>query len=120
MKFLVDMALSPKTVEFLRSCGYEAVRASELGMARAKDREIFEYARKNEMVVVSADLDFGHILYYTGSRSPSVIILRLKNPSPNRVNSLLSSTLLRVTDALQNGAIVVVEDNRIRIRDLPL
>jgi predicted nuclease of predicted toxin-antitoxin system len=33
MKFLVDLALSPKTVKVLRDFGYEAVRVNELGMA---------------------------------------------------------------------------------------
>jgi len=40
MNYLVDMALSPKTVNVLRNSGYEAVRVSELGMAKSKDREI--------------------------------------------------------------------------------
>jgi len=36
MRFLVDMALSPKTVQFLRELDYEAIRANEVGLA--KDR----------------------------------------------------------------------------------
>ena len=120
MKFLIDMALSPKTAEFLRSQGYEAIRVSEIGMAKAKDREIFGYARINEMVLISMDLDFGHILSYTKFKKPSVIILRLKDPSPEHVNSLLSVTIPQVAESLQTGAIVVIEDRRVRIRELPL
>jgi predicted nuclease of predicted toxin-antitoxin system len=45
MKFLADMPVSPKTVEFLRSLGYEAVRARERGLDRAKDEAIAEFAR---------------------------------------------------------------------------
>lgn len=40
MNFLVDMALSPKTVNVLRNSGYEAVRVNELGMAKSKDSVI--------------------------------------------------------------------------------
>lgn len=120
MKFLVDMVLSPKTAEFLRSNGYEAVRASDIGLAKAKDRELFEYARKNGMTVISADLDFGHILFYTKSKRPSVIILRLQNPSPDNTNSLLLKVLPMVRDVLKSGAIIVLEKNRVRIRELPL
>ncbi len=76
MKFLVDMPLSPKTVIFLKSMGYEAIRVSELGMAKSKDRDIFDYAEKNNMVILSADLDFGTILAFTHSSKPSVIIFR--------------------------------------------
>ncbi len=57
LKFLIDLALSPKTVKVLRDFGYEAVRVNELGMANAKDKEIVTYAEKNWLVVLTADLD---------------------------------------------------------------
>jgi predicted nuclease of predicted toxin-antitoxin system len=40
MKFLIDLALTPKIVKVLRDFGYEAVRVNELGMANAKDKEL--------------------------------------------------------------------------------
>jgi predicted nuclease of predicted toxin-antitoxin system len=120
MKFLVDMALSPKTVEVLRSSGYEAVRVNELGMAKSRDREILEDAAKNDMIVITADLDFGDILAFTRYKKPSVIIFRLKNPSPDRVNSLLLSAIPHIKDSLDKGSIIVIDDYRIRIRELPV
>ena len=120
MKFLVDMPLSPKTVKFLNNMGHKAVRVSELGMAKSKDREIFDHAEKNDMIILSADLDFGTILANTHSRKPSVIIFRLRDPSPEHVNSLLSSNLPGIEEELMKGAIVVVEDANIRIRELPI
>ncbi len=50
MKFLVDMPLSPKTVNFLKSLGYEAIRVSELGMAKSRDGDIFDYAEKHVII----------------------------------------------------------------------
>ena len=120
MKFLIDMALSPKTVKVLRNSGYEAVRVNELGMAKSKDGEILECAAKNDMIVITADLDFGDILAFTGYKKPSVIIFRLKDPSPDHINSLLLSTIPRIKDSLDKGSIVVIEDYRIRIRELPV
>ncbi len=120
MKFLVDMPLSPKTVVFLKNLGYEAVRVSELGMAKSKDRYIFDHAKKNDMIVLTADLDFGNILAHTHSSKPSVIIFRLQNPSPEHVNSLLSSNLSNIEEDLMKGAIVIIEESEIRIRELPI
>ncbi len=120
MKFLVDMPLSPKTVKFLKNMGHEAVRVNELGMAKSKDREIFDHAEKNDMIILSADLDFGTILANTHSRKPSVIIFRLRDPSPEHVNSLLSSNLPGIEEELIKGAIVIIEDAEIRIRELPI
>jgi len=120
MKFLVDMPLSPKTVNFLRNMGFDAIRVSELGMAKAKDKDIFNYAKKNDMVVLTADLDFGTILAFTHSSKPSVIIFRLHDPSPEHVNSLLSSNLSSIEKDLLKGAIIIIEDTEIRIRELPI
>ncbi|MEA1993550.1 MAG: DUF5615 family PIN-like protein [Euryarchaeota archaeon] len=120
MKFLVDMALSPRTAKFLQNSEYEAVRVNDLGMAKSEDKTILEYAAENDMIVVTADLDFGDILAYTKYKKPSVIIFRLKDPSPDHVNSLLLSALPRIKDSLEKGCIVVIEDHRIRIRDLPI
>jgi len=120
MKFLVDMALSPKTVTALKDSNYEAVRVSKLGMAKSNDREILEYAAREGMILVTADLDFGDILALTRYKKPSVIILRLKEPSSERVNSFLFSALPRIKDSLNKGSIVVINDYRIRIRELPI
>ena len=120
MKFLIDLALSPKTVKVLRDFGYEAVRINELGMAKSKDKELLTYAEQSGFVVITADLDFGDILAATRNRKPSVIIFRLKIPSPDHVNSLLIEALPRIEDSLDTGAIVVIEDSRIRIRMLPV
>lgn len=120
MKFLVDMPLSPKTAVFLKNLGHEAVRVNELGMARSKDIEIFDHAFKNDMVVLTADLDFGTILAYSHSSKPSIIIFRLKDPSPEHVNSLLLSNLPRIENDLKKGVIAIFEDLEIRIRELPI
>ena len=82
MKFLADMPISPRTVEFLRSLGHEAVRLTDLGMAKAADEEIIDYARRNNQVILTMDLDFGGLLALKGANKPSVITFRLENPEP--------------------------------------
>lgn len=89
-------------------------------MAKSKDKEILEYAAENDMVLLTADLDFGNILAYTKQKKPSVIIFRLKNPSPDHVNSLFLPILPRIKDSLKKGSIVVIDDYRIRVRKLPI
>ena len=45
MRFLADAGISPKTVEFLRRAGHDAIHVRELAMQRAADRLIAEKAR---------------------------------------------------------------------------
>ena len=89
-------------------------------MAKSKDKEIFDYASERDMVILSADLDFGNILAYTQSNKPSVVIFRLEYPSPEYINSLLSSNLPSINEDLMKGSIVIIEDFKIRIRKLPI
>ena len=53
-------------------------------------------------------------------RAPSVIIFRLSNARPESVNVQLESVLRDISVALGEGAIVVVEDERRRVRKLPI
>ncbi len=100
--------------------GYYAVRVSNIGMSRASDREVFEYALENNMVIVTMDMDFGAILALVKASKPSVILLRLRDPSPENVNRLLKGNLRRIEEQLLKGAIIVIEDLKIRVRRLPI
>jgi predicted nuclease of predicted toxin-antitoxin system len=91
-----------------------------LGLSRSKDREIIDYAAVNSMVLITMDLDVGRIIALLGRRKPSVILLRLRKPTVENINKKLSYTLHKTMDKLERGIIVVVEEQRIRVRELPL
>jgi len=121
MKFLVDMALSPKTVVFLNNNGYNAIRVNEAFEGRGiDDKRIFKYAKDDVYCLITADLDFGEILAFTKSKKPSTIILRLEDPRIPNVNRILLESLPKITQAIEKGSIIVLHDDKIRIRELPL
>ena len=57
MRFLADAGISPKTVEFLRGTGHDAVHVRELAMQRAPDRVLAEKARTDNRILLT--FDFG-------------------------------------------------------------
>jgi len=120
MKFLVDNALSPRIVAGLREFGYDAIHVRDKGMAEATDEEIFSYAVTEDRIIVSADTDFGVLLLAHGSSKPSFILFRQTDKRPARQLSYLISNLPALKKELLSGCIVVCEDDRIRIRSLPL
>lgn len=122
MRLLIDANLSPRITEHLGSAGFEAVHVAEVGLLTAADEVILEYAAENELVIVSADSDFGELL--AGSRGairPSVVLLRSADHlTPEQQAALLAANLPAVADGLKAGALVSMARGRLRIRALPV
>ncbi len=110
------MGISPRTVAFLRSIGHDTVRLDERGLERFSDREIISCAVSEGRVVLTFDLDYPALLALEPENRVSAVILRTACADPNWINARLKNCLPLMDEALQEGAVVVVEDARLRIR----
>lgn len=120
MKLLVDMNLSPRWVQMLTDAGMEAAHWSNLGASNASDTEIMAYARANDCVVLTHDLDFSAILAATQGEKPSVVQIRADDVSPDAIGKQVVAALLQMASELEAGALLTVDPNRTRLRVLPL
>ncbi len=70
---LIDMNLSPQWVRWFEHRGWPALHWSAAGDPRATDREILAWARENQRILLTHDLDFNAVLASSSADSPSVI-----------------------------------------------
>lgn len=120
MKFLADMGISPRSVLFLTSLGYDAEHLHEQGLGRLSDPDILRKARHEGRVLLTHDLDFGGLMAASGAQLPSVVIFRLRDMRPDKVNAYLSQVVTDFQEELEHGAILSVSERQIRLRSLPV
>lgn len=120
MRFVLDMGLARRTAEFLREQGHDAIHLREQGLQRLSDERIVEKAIAERRVVLTHDLDFGRIVALSRGQLPSVITFRLTDMRAAEVNRRLEDVLSRFTTMLEEGALISVTDDAVRVRRLPV
>ena len=121
MRFLLDQNQSPLLAELLNNAGHDAIHVRDIGLRQATDSEILSQAKREQRVLISADTDFGELLASSRDHTPSVLLLRRHDRRRvQAVAELILANLDTITDDLDVGAIVVFDQDRVRIRRLPI
>jgi predicted nuclease of predicted toxin-antitoxin system len=120
VKLLADVHIAPRTVEHLRGLGHDVERVGELLASSATDEDIVAAAIRDRRIVLTQDLDLSTIVAVSGRAVPSVLTLRLTSSRIENVNARLSQVLPSVAETLAAGALITVEDIRVRTRTLPV
>jgi predicted nuclease of predicted toxin-antitoxin system len=121
VRFLIDNNLSPVLAEIMRAAEHDVSHVREIGLQAAADELVLARAQAEEHVVVSADTDFGTLLYRSGAKLPSVLLIRrLVGRRAAEQAATILANLPAVADDLEAGAIVVLTDDWVRIRRLPM
>jgi predicted nuclease of predicted toxin-antitoxin system len=88
MKLLFDENLSPKLPLCLNDLFPNSLHVRDIGMKSTIDPVVWDYAKSNDLMIVSKDSDM-HDLSLVFGNPPKVIWIRLGNCSTLQVESLL-------------------------------
>lgn len=82
-RIYLDQMFRLDVAEELRNQGYDVVRASETGHARADDRQILERSINEDRVLVTLDEDFGDWAVLPLKEHPGVVRIKT-NPTTSK------------------------------------
>ncbi|VGO16502.1 hypothetical protein PDESU_05093 [Pontiella desulfatans] len=107
MTVWLDAQLSPRLAPWIEetlAIPTKAVR--DLGLRDADDFEIFQAAREANVIVLTKDADFPHLLSQHGT-PPQVIWLTCGNTTNLNLQRILSTTLHPALEMLASGESII-------------
>jgi len=118
MRIAVNENIAGSLIRGLRDRGHDVLSVKE-SMRAASDKEILARAQSEKRVVITHDKDFGELAFRSGPPAEGgVILFRLSGTDRE-------SDTRRILEAVDSrpdweGYFAVVEQDRIRIRRLPI
>ncbi len=117
MKFCANENIERHVVEMLRRTGHE-VRWVVEDSPGVRDDLVLHHCKMRGQIVLTADKDFGELVYRRFAEMKGILLLRFRTPHPSIRAALLEQLLPRVV-SLFPGRFVVVREGVIRSRPLP-
>lgn len=98
VKLLLDANISWRSVKVLEQHFVECRHVDSIGLrVPATDSQIWEYARINDLIIVTNDEDFLNMTLFKGF-PPKVILLKTGNQSRERIEEILILSAGRIED----------------------
>jgi predicted nuclease of predicted toxin-antitoxin system len=114
MKFVADECVDGQIVARLRAEGHEVAYVAEFGPG-AGDEAVLETANKTGALLLTADKDFGDLVFRLGRAAGGVVLVRLAGLPEHEKAGVVATVVARHGEALR-GAFTVVTPRGIRIR----
>lgn len=116
MLWLADECIAVSLVRELRNAGHDVLYIAEFA-ASLSDTEVMALASREGRLLLTADKDFGELVFRRGQAAPGLILLRIDPES----GPLVRARLLEVVDQFGQklfGRYVVIDEVRLRSRPL--
>jgi predicted nuclease of predicted toxin-antitoxin system len=103
----LDAQLSPLIASWIKfHFNIEAIPIRDLGLRDSEDIEIFNAARKSNVVIITKDHDFIDLISLYG-KPPQIILLSCGNTSNDSLKIILNKSLESALQLIQSGESIV-------------
>ena len=117
MTFLADENIDRQIVERLRLDGHRVAYVAEMSPGILDETVLME-SRLSESVLITADKDFGELVFRQRQASTGVLLIRLSGLEPATKAAVVSESIREHGQELA-GAFAVLSPGNIRIRRQP-
>ena len=114
MKLLADENVDWPIVQRLREHGHDVRYVLEIA-AGMRDEAVFELARSENLILLTADKDFGEMAFRQRKVLRGTILLRLSGVSPGKKAKIVTVALEKYGQKMEN-AFTVITSKSVRIR----
>jgi predicted nuclease of predicted toxin-antitoxin system len=120
LRFIGDIPIARSTLDRLRELGHQCVHCSQVLDPKASDGAIIELAARESAIVLCFDIDLPTIVARSGHPGPTVVLFRTTRQSAPSITARLERLLDLIEAESARGALITVEDDRVRVRRLPI
>jgi predicted nuclease of predicted toxin-antitoxin system len=117
MRFLADENFPANAVEAIRERGHDITWIQKVAPG-SSDQEVLQLAQAEARIILTFDKDFGELAFRAKlPASSGIVLFRITLPSSEYVARIAVAALEGRSD--WTGHFTVIEDNRIRLTQLP-
>jgi len=99
--------LSPKLASWIsQKFDVNCIAVRDLGLQEASDKDIFDEAKRQNVVIMTKDSDFVDLVLRLGS-PPQIVLLTMGNTSNSELREILSESFSKVLALLDSGEAIV-------------
>lgn len=106
MNFLIDTQLPPSLCIGFISGGHYAIHTKDMPKGNnSTDNDLIEYARKNDMIIVTKDIDFfhSHILYQNPEK---LLLIKTGNTNIKELKSIFERHFDLIIDSFKKYKLI--------------
>jgi predicted nuclease of predicted toxin-antitoxin system len=117
LKIVADENVDRQIVERLRADGHEVLYIAELHPG-INDESVLDHSRRANAVLLTADKDFGELVFRQHFVESGVLLIRLAGLKPDLKAELVATTFKQHSDELKIG-FAVLSRRALRLRKQP-
>src|SRR3989338_8167732 len=117
MRFFLDTNIPYSALMVFEELKLESTHARDVGLSRASDRDIADYARKNGSMLLTKDLEFANTNLFPFGSHEGLIVMRLPTFfKASQFVNVLRDFLASININDLNKAVAIVKPGKYRIR----